>query len=713
MNLVKVDNCFPVTTMLTLGSTTQNGLIRIDNGSSITLGGLQVAAGAPGASTLNGINANSTSLQSTLTINAAQYSSFYGRLGATGAASQNLRLVKTGPAAFTLSTSANTYTGATEILGGTLEVESGSINNTSGITINGGRLMYGSTTALTKPVTLTSGTIGGTGSIGAAVTVGASGTISPGGDVDATGALSETIATQNYTAGLTLAPSGTYRFDATTTTGDVLAVTGTGLAITATNANPFVIDVHSQGLTPGTGYTRTLATSSAAIGAFAADQFAVLGDGVGSVSLSDPNTLTLNFTTLLPVYWDTNGTAAGAGGAAPAGNWDGAAANFNTDSTGGAGGATLAGTANFHSVVFAAGADGAGTYAVNLTGTQTAYGVEFARGNVTLSGGTLAAGTFTAAAGASGTVASLVTGGPTGAVVKQGAGTVTLAGANAYAGGTTVAAGTLVAANANAIGAGGALAVNAGATMRSQAGVSNALDVGALSIAATGKLDLNDGGLVKRNGGSGAAGQTATQQVTAALKTGLENGGNFDWLGSGISSTEAAADNATAGSVLYGVGVVQNNLAAAGTANATTTDATPGNEIYTSFKGRTVGLNDVLVRYTYMGDADLSGDVNSTDYSLIDSGFALSLSGWLNGDFDYSGAIDATDYALIDNAFAFQTGPLSSEFLAMYDLHADTFGQSYVQAFAAVQAGAVPEPGTLGVLALAGVGLLARRRARR
>ena len=178
------------------------------------------------------------------------------------------------------------------------------------------------------------------------------------------------------------------------------------------------------------------------------------------------------------------------------------------------------------------------------------------------------------------------------------------------------------------------------------------------SIDAGSKLDLNDNALVLRNAGSGAAGQSSTQQVTGYLKRGLENGGNFDWLGTGISSTEAFNDNTAAGSVLYGVGILQNNLAAAGSPDGTTTDATAGNEIYTTFQGCTVGLNDTLVRYTYMGDADLSGDVTGTDYSLIDNGFAFDLSGWLNGNFDYSGEIDSTDYALIDNAFAFQTGPL-------------------------------------------------------
>ena len=299
--------------------------------------------------------------------------------------------------------------------------------------------------------------------------------------------------------------------------------------------------------------------------------------------------------------------------------------------------------------------------------------------------------------------------GGSGSFTKTGSFPLTLTGDNTYSGGTTVNSGTVVAGHANALGS-GALAVANGATARAQAGLTSAFALAGLTVGGTtGKLDLTDAALVVRDGGQGV-----TRQVTAHLRRGLENGGNFDWQGPGISSTEAFNDNTTAGSVLYGLGVVQNNLAAAGTADGTTTDATAGNEIYTTFKGRTVSLNDTLVRYTYMGDADLDGSVTGTDYSLIDNGFAFALNGWLNGDFDYSGSIDGTDYALIDNAFAFQVGPLSEPFLGRYNAHVALFGQSYVDALAAVQSGVVPEPASL-TIAIASATLLlvsGRRRGR-
>jgi autotransporter-associated beta strand protein len=83
------------------------------------------------------------------------------------------RLVVMGPNTTTLS-GVNTYTGSTNVNGGTLLVSgAGSIETSSGININGGgaKLVYTSSVASTRNVSVTQGTLDGVGSMGA-VTVG-------------------------------------------------------------------------------------------------------------------------------------------------------------------------------------------------------------------------------------------------------------------------------------------------------------------------------------------------------------------------------------------------------------------------------------------------------------------------------------------------------------------------------------------------------------
>jgi hypothetical protein len=102
----------------------------------------------------------------------------------------------------------------------------------------------------------------------------------------------------------------------------------------------------------------------------------------------------------------------------------------------------------------------------------------------------------------------------------------------------------------------------------------------------------------------------------------------------------------------------------------------------------------VLVKYTWYGDADLSGTVDGSDYSRIDNGFLNHLTGWQNGDFNYDGVIDGSDYTLIDNTFNRQ-------------------GASFFAAIASPTAVvAVPEPAMIFPSAVVFTGLVASRRCR-
>jgi len=78
------------------------------------------------------------------------------------------------------------------------------------------------------------------------------------------------------------------------------------------------------------------------------------------------------------------------------------------------------------------------------------------------------------------------------------------------------------------------------------------------------------------------------------------------------------------------------------------------------FGNETVDGTSVLVKYTYGGDANLSGSVDADDYGQIDFNALLggTLTGWFNGDFDFSGSTDADDYGIIDFVIGIQGPPL-------------------------------------------------------
>ncbi len=152
----------------------------------------------------------------------------------------------------------------------------------------------------------------------------------------------------------------------------------------------------------------------------------------------------------------------------------------------------------------------------------------------------------------------------------------------------------------------------------------------------SGQLDLNNNVMIVKGGDLAS--------LTALLTTGNAAGA---WNGGGIESTSASND-ATHKTAL---GIIKNNDGS-------------NNRIYGTgapmgtFDGENPALNDVLIKYTYYGDADLSGKVDGTDYGKIDNGFVHALSGWINGDFDYNNTVDGSDYSLIDNSFNLQGSPL-------------------------------------------------------
>jgi hypothetical protein len=237
------------------------------------------------------------------------------------------------------------------------------------------------------------------------------------------------------------------------------------------------------------------------------------------------------------------------------------------------------------------------------------------------------------------------------------------------------------------IGTGSTLAISIGSN--ASAGVTRGvLTVPTITFASStsGQLDISTNAL-------DITGESLAS-VNSQVKTAYANG---TWTGPGITSSGAAADP----SHLTAVGVILN----------TTDGVTPlygsGNALGL-FDGTNPAATDVLVKFTYYGDTDLSGVVDGSDYSRVDATYLAEnfvngsagnpISGWFNGDFNYDGVVDGSDYTLMDNAFNSQGASLAA---------------SVASPTAQVGGSAVPEPATLGVLTIGAMGLLGRRRKHR
>ncbi len=248
-----------------------------------------------------------------------------------------------------------------------------------------------------------------------------------------------------------------------------------------------------------------------------------------------------------------------------------------------------------------------------------------------------------------------------GGLTKNGSGTLTLAGANSYTGGTTINTGKVI--FNQGLKNSGLVTLASGTVMEVAAngGSTGVTKIRSLSLATSGsnyaaKLELHDNDLIiDYSNGIGSPYAATVDQVKKGL---VLLGGN----GQGIASDRVDAQTLP-GTMLA---VVDNGQLAGA---------------ITELSGYLAPVSSVLVKYTWFGDSNLDGVVDSSDYALIDTGFTASgaLTGWVFGDYDYSGTIDGSDYALID------TGLIS-------------------------QSGVLPEPTTFGLFGMGMLHLLRRRR---
>ncbi len=550
-------------------------------------------------------------------------------------------LTKVGTGNQTLAGS-NTYTGFTNVSNGTLSV-TGSLASTSVVTVGN------TTTASLTP------TLAGSGTVGAVTLLNANGGVGSAGQ---------------------LTPSAT-----TLTLGSLNAQSGSTInlgtispTLPAFNVSGAVNLLSDGGSTPInlTGTFGTLATGSyplfnygsltvngTATGTLTPD-FSTLTVASGdSYSITDAsNLVSLNIISAGPVtltYLNQNG------------QFDtGSSPSFN-----GSSGPTTFQAGN--NVLFDD--SFSGPYTVPVSGAVSPGSTTFNN-----SGGNYVVSGVTSTSGITGSGSLTVNAGATKSV--------TLFTSNNYSGGTFVNTGTLILASANALPTNSALNISGGAIVQVANHTTNANFVPTVSVLSNnGTIDLTNNALVIHNLNTSSGnvnGTTAAAVIFTQIQNAYNNGA---WNGTNASS-----------------GVITSTQAANDSTHLTAVGYVTG---YTgSFENVSGGVtaSDVLVKYTYYGDATLDGTVDGSDYSRIDNGYLAGASGWFNGDFNYDGHIDGSDYTLIDNAFNTQGANIASEIanpsaVATAQIAGSGAGTS-----------AVPEPTTLGLLGLGAIGLLGRRR---
>jgi autotransporter-associated beta strand protein len=207
-----------------------------------------------------------------------------------------------------------------------------------------------------------------------------------------------------------------------------------------------------------------------------------------------------------------------------------------------------------------------------------------------------------------------------------------------------------------------------------------------LAVSEAGRIDVGSGSLIFAAADLGSFNGGGYTGILGLIASGRGDG---SWNGTGLVTSDP--DATVNGRTTLAVARAEDIGYAGGT-----------------FGGQNVNRGDVIVFYTWGGDADLNGELNGDDYFFIDSNILTQNPGFNNGDFDYNGEINGDDYFVIDSNITFAQNsppfvPGASAASGLSELTAPSHAVAGITA--------VPEPSSL-VLTLPAMLLARRRRAR-
>jgi hypothetical protein len=199
-----------------------------------------------------------------------------------------------------------------------------------------------------------------------------------------------------------------------------------------------------------------------------------------------------------------------------------------------------------------------------------------------------------------------------------------------------------------------------------------------------GQLDITDNKVVINYG-------VGNPSPVGAIGAYINSGYNGDaWNGVGIMSSQVASVNAAKGNAhLYAV------------AYANASDAAVAVD---GFAPGTVVIEPAIV-----GDANLDGKVNFSDFQLLAASFNSVGTSWDQGNFNYGSSTNFTDFQLLAANFNDSTTLDNAQLEAM-DQFAGGFGDTLVANSDGVGFTIVPEPAGVWILVVGGAGILMRRR---